>query len=195
MAAPVLRMAPGRAKVALVVLVVMLVAAQFAGVAVSHYYGYRLSGIADSYWQWNHYMANPPDVLFLGDSRVREDVDLSAVEGLLATQLGRPVRLGKIGFDSAQPRNLLAVMYRLTHLAVRPKLVIFGMSEYQYGSTYNFDPTYDFWNLELPPDRGFYQLVYQIDTGNQGRLVMGYVNPLNANQKVLEIRPRIELVR
>jgi len=186
MAAGDFGMTPGRAKLALILLVVMLVAVQYGGVSLGHYYGYRLSGIADSYWQWNHYMSDPPDVLFVGDSRVREDVDLNAVEGIVAGELGRSVRVGKIGFDSAQPRNLLALVYRVTHFAKRPRLVLFGMSEYQYSNAYNFDPTYDFWNMSLPPDLGFYQLAFEIDTGNQGRLLTGYIDPLGANQKVLE---------
>ena len=171
---------------ALVVLVVMLVAVELGGVAIAHSYGYRLSGAADSYWEWNHYMQNPPEVLFIGDSRVREDVNLSAVQALVNAQLGRQIRIGKIGFDSAQPRNLLALMYRVTHQAIRPKLIFYGMSEYQYGSAYNFDPSYDFWNMELPLDWGYFQLTYEIDAGRQDRLVKGYLNPLNATQKILE---------
>ncbi|GAC1510839.1 MAG: hypothetical protein NVS1B3_13700 [Candidatus Dormibacteraceae bacterium] len=179
-------MTANQAKVALILLVMMLFATQFGGVTLAHYYGFRLSGVADSYWQWNEYSRNPPEVLFIGDSRVREDVDVSAVHAIVSAQLGRDVRVGKIGFDSAQPRSLLAVMYRVTHQSPRPKWIFYGMSEYQYGSAYNFDPTYDFWNMSLPLDWGFLQLTYQIDTGNQERLVKGYLSPLEANQKVLE---------
>jgi hypothetical protein len=40
--------------------------------------------------------------------------------------------------------------------------------------------------MELPLDAGYYQLTYEIDTGNQQRLLTGYVIPLDANVKVLE---------
>jgi hypothetical protein len=174
------------ATVALVLLAVMLVGVELGSVAIAHSYGHRLSGDADSFWEWNNYMQSPPDVLFVGDSRVREDVNLSSVQDLLDKQPGPKIRIGKIGFDSAQPRNLVALMYRVTHQAVRPKLIFYGMSEYQYGSAYNFDPSYDFWNMELPLDWGYFQLTYEVDTGRQDRLVRGYLNPLAANQKILE---------
>lgn len=174
------------ATLSLGLLVVMLVAAQFGGVALAHNYGTRFSGHDDSFWQWNNYLNNPADVLFIGDSRVREDLNVSEVQAMVSAHEGREVRIGKIGFDSAQPRNLLALVYRVTHQAIRPKFIFYGMSEYQYASAYSFDPTYDFWNMELPFDWGFIRLTYQIDSGNQNRLLMGYINPLYANQKVLE---------
>ena len=179
------RISAARAKVALVVLLLLLLAAQYAGVTLAHYYGYRISGVASSYWQWTNYLANPSDVLFVGDSRAREDVNAVAVRDAISSDLGLHVSVGKLGFDSAEPRDLLGMIYRVTHLANRPKLILYGLSEYQF-SGYTTDPTYDFWSMMLPFDPGFIQLTDEIDVGNQQRLLTGFASPLNANLTVLE---------
>lgn len=179
------RISPGRATAALLVLLVLLIAGQFAGVSLAHSYAYRISGVASTYWQWSNYLANPADVLFVGDSRAREDVDTAAIQSAVWADLGKRLSVGKLGFDSAEPRDLLGMMYRVTNLARRPKVVLYAFSEYQF-SGYTSDPTYDFWSMVAPFDPGFIHLTFDIDVGNQQRLLTGFVSPLNANLTVLE---------
>jgi hypothetical protein len=171
-------------RLTLLSMLLCLVLSQLVTVGLAHSYLDRLEGGGDSYSQWSRYLARTPDVLFVGDSRMREDIDVQAVAQLLSDRLGRNVTVGHLGYDSAQPRAIAAILYRVAHRSPRPKLIVYGMSEYQYGTAVGWDPTFDFWNMEWPPDPGYYKLTLEIDN-NRNALAIGYVVPAVANANLI----------
>lgn len=172
------------ARLTLISMLLSVVLSQLAAVGLAHSYLRRLEGGGDSYTQWSAYLTHTPDVLFVGDSRMREDIDAPAVAQLLSDHLGRRVTVGRLGYDSAQPRALTAILYRVARHSPKPKLIVYGMSEYQYGTAVGWDPTFDFWNMEWPPDLGYYKLTFDIDF-NRKALAIGYILPAVANANLI----------
>ena len=57
----------------------------------------------DAYTQWQRYAAAPaPDVLFLGPSEARTDVDTARLSNLLTRATGHRVTVGKLGFSGSE---------------------------------------------------------------------------------------------
>src|SRR5713226_9251201 len=94
----------GRAWRSLVVLVVILATAQPLSIVVAIHYLETWGSHGNPHNQWRRYLANPPaDILYIGDSRVREDIDGAAIAQSLAGSAGGAVRVSSIGIDAAKP--------------------------------------------------------------------------------------------
>lgn len=135
--------------------------------------------------QWNRYAAVPaPDVLIVGDSRARIDVEGSVVSALLSTAAGRPLTVRSLGVNAEQPAFLDALIYRVLHRTSRPSMVILNLSEYQFNVHYTYDSTEDLWQISDPFDPGFMSRAFQ-DATDPGRLVRGWMLPVFADYPVI----------
>src|SRR5437667_11018791 len=96
------------ARRALWVLVVVLVVVQPLSMLLGTSYLQRWGSPGNAYNQWTAYRAGPvPEILFLGDSRVRLDVDTAALARALS------VSVASIGIDAAKPELLEALAERI----------------------------------------------------------------------------------
>ena len=114
--------------------------------------------------EWQKYVAGTaPDVLFLGDSRTRLDIQAPQFTAALSQLERRPIRVGRIGISSGRPEFFEAVAYRVMALPVRPKAVVIGLSEWQFNATYGVDFSSDYWQLSWPVDPGYLKFSYLLD--------------------------------
>jgi 3-dehydroquinate dehydratase len=112
--------------------------------------------------EWQKYLAAPvPDVLFIGDSRTRLDVQPPQLSAALTQLANRPITVGRIGISSGRPEFFEAVAYRVMSLPVHPKAVIIGIAEFQLNATYGIDFSSDYWQLSWPIDPGYISFSYQ----------------------------------
>lgn len=134
---------------------------------------------------WTAYQSGPaPDVLFLGDSRVRQDVDVTGIAGELSRRAGHRVTVKKMGLSDADPELLDALAYRVMARPQRPRTVVVAVSEFAFNAGYQPDRTADYWQLAYPPDPGFLQLALARDA-SRTRLLAGLAVPLVANAPIL----------
>lgn len=135
--------------------------------------------------QWSHYAALPaPDVLIVGDSRARIDVDSSVVSALLSSAVGRALTVSNLGVNAEQPAFLDALIYRVLHRTSRPSMLILNLSEYQFNVHYTYDSTEDLWQISDSFDLGFMSRAFQ-DATDPGRLVRGWMLPVFADYPVI----------
>ena len=136
-------------------------------------------GATDAYTQWTAYDAGPaPDVVFIGDSRVRSHVDPVALGAVLGT------RVAKIGVSGATPRYLDALAYRILDRDSRPRVLVVSLSEYQFNESLATDLTSDYWQISGPPDPRFVLRALG-DANDPGRLAAGWLVPALANNRVI----------
>jgi hypothetical protein len=140
---------------------------------------------ADTWTLWAHYDSSPaPDVLFVGDSRVRQAVDAGAISRELSGQAGHTITVSRVGLSNADPALLDTLLYRVMSRASRPKTIVIALSEFGFNASYQPDRTADYWQLSFPPDPGFMRVALAHDW-NRSRLVAGWAVPLIAHAPIL----------
>jgi hypothetical protein len=121
--------ARGRARVALLVLLAVAIAAQPLSVPITHAATEKLTNGMDAHTQWANYLAHPgPDVLVLGASNARLDIDARALGESLSAATGRHVTAAAIGMNAATPDFLSVLTYRVMKLPKRPKVIVFPVA-------------------------------------------------------------------
>jgi len=137
----------------------------------------------DAYTQWQRYAAAPaPDVLFLGPSEARTDVDTARLSNLLTRATGHRVTVGKLGFSAQAPGFLELAMYRVMARTSRPKVVVRTAETPMFNangtcrSCKTEQITSDIWQISDLTDPGFIRLALDNDP-NPGRLIAGWVAP------------------
>lgn len=145
----------------------------------------NLGGGADTFGQWDAYLSRPiaPDVLFVGDSRVRADIDAAGIAALLSRP-EQAVRVFKLGISSGQPAFLSALTYRVLERPTRPRILIYGLSEFQFNDGSTWDATADYWAISEPPTVSHVARSIARST-DPGRLLRGWVVPVLANDRLL----------
>ena len=140
---------------------------------------------ADTWSLWVRYASSAaPDVLFVGDSRVRQDVDVVGISLELSAQAGRTVTVSRLGLSNADPALLDTVLYRVMSRASRPRTVVISLAEFAFNASYQPDRTADYWQLSFPPDAGFLRVALAHDW-NRSRLAAGWAVPLVAHAPIL----------
>ncbi len=173
------------ARLALAVLLAIAIVAQPLSAVVAQPVLEQLNSGTDTWSIWSQYNSSPaPDVLFVGDSRVRQDVDVTAVSSDLASRRGRTVTVSKIGLSSADMALLDSVLYRVVARSSRPRTVVIALSEFAFNASYQPDRTADYWQLSFPPDLGFMGAALAHDP-NRSRLLSGWALPLVAHAPIL----------
>jgi hypothetical protein len=169
-----------RARMALAILALGLVLAQFISAPI----GQRLNSVVksgtDPYSLWQNYAANPvPDVLVIGASTARTDVDEPALATELSSVAGHPVTVEKMGFAGQTPRFLDALMYRIMKRQQHPKLIVVAVAgpELNEGCKDCLAAvTGGLWDISDLTDPGFMQLALNI-APDPARLVAGWALP------------------
>lgn len=160
-----------RARSALLALVVAVVVAQPIGLQVANQSLQEVYGGVDVHSQWTQYIGHPaPDVLFIGPSNARMDVDAPLLERILSAWAGRHISVGKLGINAEQTRFLEALTYRVMNLPSRPRIVVFIVAAGMFNPTF-FCPgcvssdllTLDLWQISYPLDAGFMRLASDLD--------------------------------
>jgi hypothetical protein len=173
------------ARLALAVLLAIAIVAQPLSAVVAQPVLEQLNSGTDTWTIWTQYNSSPaPDVLFVGDSRVRQDVDVTAISSDLASQRGRSVTVSKVGLSSADMALLDSVLYRVVARSSRPRTVVIALSEFAFNASYQPDRTADYWQLSFPPDLGFMRAALAHDP-NRSRLLSGWALPLVAHAPIL----------
>jgi hypothetical protein len=175
--------AQAEARGTLLVLLAIVIVLQPVAIALGRQALAAVGAGADTYGLWSNYQALPaaPDVLFIGDSRVRADIDTARVAELLSKPENA---VFKLGISNGQPSFLSALIERVLERTTRPRTIIYGLSEFQFNDRWIWDATADYWAVSEPVSPGHVQrsLVRATDPG---RLVRGWVVPALANDRVL----------
>ncbi|HEY1421097.1 MAG TPA: hypothetical protein VGG90_10355 [Candidatus Dormibacteraeota bacterium] len=172
-----------RAVRALIILAALAVLIQPVSIPAGHYLYSRLESGTDIYSQWRAYASAPaPDILFLGPSESRTDVDVGGLSSDLSSLAGRRVSVKAMGIGAAQPALLDIVMYRVMAQTTRPKVVVLTLEAPMFNANAvcrecGRDPlTSDIWQLSSTIDPGYYSLAFQNDP-NRAELATGLALP------------------
>jgi hypothetical protein len=133
------------------VLVSLFVIVQPVASLLSQHYLQQPTSGSTTYREWSEYLkADPPDILFLGDSRADIDYVSPALANDLAVAKSRPVRFGRLGIPAANWTLLEGLAGRIVERSRRPKLVVISLSEFQFNKNYVYDPTDDLVQISQP---------------------------------------------
>lgn len=173
------------ARWALVVLAAVAVALQPISTVLAKATLANLDDGTDTWSIWSNYAASEaPDVLFVGDSRVRQDVDPDAIARAMSIGSRHTVSVAKIGLSNADAMLIDAAMYRVVSRPDKPRTIVIAVSEFAFNANYQPDRTDDYWQLSGPPDLGFMQVALDHDW-NRSRLLEGWAVPLVAQWPIL----------
>ncbi len=149
--------------------------------------GHRLDAIAhtntDVYSLWEKYMSHPvPDVLVIGASPARTDVDEPGLSAALTKSMGRPIVVESMGFPGENPLFLDAVTYRIMKRTPHPKLIVLttvgpDLNQYCFLCTVAVNP--GLWDISDLTDPGFVQLALHVSP-NPAWLAIGWTLPVFA---------------
>jgi hypothetical protein len=172
-----------RALRALLLLAVIAVLVQPLSVPAGRYLTSKVYSGTDAYSEWAAYAASPPpDVLFLGPSEARTDVDTAQMSRLLSAQAGHPVTVGKLGFSAQGPAFLELVMYRIMHQPRHPKVIVRTVETPMFNANgtcqacLTDQSTFDVWEISDLTDPAFVRLALA-NASNPARLVAGWALP------------------
>jgi hypothetical protein len=174
-----------RARTSLLVLLVTFLLVQPLTIALGSLVAQRLEAGKDTQTQWRQFVGEtrPPDVLFIGDSRVRADVDATTISRLLSAHAGHSMRSARLGISGASPAFIDTLLYQVTRAQAKPRRIVLAVSEYEFNANYNPDPSYDLWQISSF-DPGFISLAIRRDP-NPGRLIRGWLVPAFANAQLI----------
>lgn len=173
-----------RARSALLVLFLIAIVAQPIAVQIANHSLRDVYAGADAHTQWNDYLTHPtPEVLFIGASNARMDVDVPSLTRILSARAGRPVSVGKLGVNAEQPTFLEALTYRVMKLQSRPRLIVFIVAAAMFNPTFYCRAcvagdllTLDLWQISFPYDAAFMKLAATLDP-NWPWLLTGWMLP------------------
>lgn len=139
----------------------------------------KIQGGYDPYSQWQAYLARPaaPEVLFVGDSETRTDIDLDAVAAQLSASAGRRVTVGKLGIPGEVPSFQAGLVYRVMHRPSRPRIIVFGVSPHIFNDGYQHpSSSFDLWQISAPWDPGYLREAYEL-APDRGRFTRDLLVP------------------
>ncbi len=176
--------------VAVALLLVTVLVQPLAVLAADHYYS-RWGSLGSVHNQWRAYRATPvPDVVIIGDSRVRFDIDTDIVGAALAAGLGHPATVRAIGIDAVSPNVLAAIVARLIGGPDRPQVLVLALAEHEYNRSWEDstvgpgDDTRYLWQLTEDLEPAGARAALQ-RSGAPGRLVAGWLVPLLRSYSVI----------
>jgi hypothetical protein len=168
------------ALVSLGIICAALLLAQPASIPVSNVIRTWIYAGSDTQSQWTAYLARPkaPDVLFVGDSATRMDVDVAAVASELSTKSGRPVDVAKIGANGERAAWMSALVMRVMSRPSKPLLIVFELTDVTFNATTDgwWDPSVDLFQISLPADLAYMRYAYSVDN-NPGHLARDWAVP------------------
>ena len=110
---------------ALVVLAVGMILIQLVSAPIGHHLNAVARSGTDGYSVWNQYASSPvPEVLVIGASPARSDIDEPQLAAALSSAAGRPITVEKLGFAGQTPLFLDALVYRIMKRTPHPKVMV-----------------------------------------------------------------------
>jgi hypothetical protein len=110
---------------ALLVLAVGMILIQLVSAPVGHQLNAVARSGTDGYSVWQQYASSPvPDVLVIGASPARSDIDEPQLAAALSTSAGHPITVEKLGFAGQTPLFLDALVYRIMKRTPHPKVMV-----------------------------------------------------------------------
>jgi len=166
-----------------VVLLAIAIVLQPIAIALGRQTLAALGAGADTYGLWNSYVSRgeAPEILFVGDSRVRADIDTDRIAELLSTPRDA---VFKLGISNGQPAFLGALVDRVLERPTKPRILVYGLSEFQFNDRLTLDATADYWAISEPISAGHIKRAIARST-DPGRLLRGWAIPALANDRVL----------
>ena len=172
-----------RARRALAVLAAGLLALQLVGGPLGRYLNHQVEQGNEVAAQWEAYASRPaPDVLFLGPSEARTDVDRQRLAAALTAASGRLVTVGSIGAEGEGPAFIDILVHRVMHRSSRPRLIVQTVETPMFNASlacqacWHDHLTSDTWQVSDLSDPGFVGLALRNDP-NRVPLVSGWVLP------------------
>jgi hypothetical protein len=165
---------------ALAITAVAMIVVQFISAPIGHHLNSIARSGTDAYSEWQRYASGPvPDVLIIGASPARTDVDEPALSTELSSAAGRRVTVEKLGFAGQTPQFLEALMYRIMKRDLHPRLIVvaFAGPELSEGCTdCSASLTNGLIEISDLTDPGFISLAADLDP-NPARLFAGWLLP------------------
>jgi hypothetical protein len=177
---PTTPIADRNARRALAVLAIGVALLQLVSAPIGHQLNSVARSGTDVYSVWQHYASSPvPDVLVIGASPARTDVDEVVLAAQLSSAVGRPITVGKMGFAGQTPRFLDALMYRVMKRPEHPKLIALvtvGPELNEGCAICIYSTNGGLWDITDFTDPELLRLSLQLSP-NPGWLVAGWVVP------------------
>jgi hypothetical protein len=168
------------ARRALAILALGIILVQLISAPIGHWLDALARSDTDPYTIWQHYASNPvPDVLVIGASSARTDVDEPALSAQLSTASGHRITVEKMGFAGQTPQFLDAVMYRIMKRPQHPKLIVFVVvgPEWNLGCVGCIQSVYrGIWDISDLTDPGFVRKALDVSP-NPAWLATGWALP------------------
>jgi hypothetical protein len=179
-----------QAKAVLVTLLVLAVLVQIPSIFVARIAAHAIWAGADAGTLWEEYRAKPaPEVLFLGASSTRADIDVEALSASLSRRTGRAITVGKFGLNGEGPDFYVAALYRIMRLPTRPHVVVLQVDSLLFTAKDVLDPTRDLWLMSDPIDAGYMQTALRIDPTSP-QLVLDWTVPFFATYPLISLGAR-----
>ena len=174
-----------RARQALLLLAGILVLVQPVGPYLRSAALDRLTAGAGIGAQWEAYQSAPaPDVLFIGPSTARLDVDTGEVGRLLGTRGGHAVRVGKLGSNAESPAFMEALLYRVLERPTRPLQIVFVVAAPMFNPIFRCQGcprsllALDLVQISQPYEPAFLARALSLDPEDRPLLVANWLLPL-----------------
>jgi hypothetical protein len=146
---------------------VALALAQFITLPVYYQFNTEAYEGTDAGSQWRAYLARgtAPDVLFVGDSQTRMDVDTQQISDLLSQTMARHVGVAKIGVGGERPAFLNALVYRVMSRHTHPGVIVLPLNPITSNSATDerWDPSVHLFQISYPIDPVYMQLALRVD--------------------------------
>ena len=169
-----------RARAALILLTLATAAIQPALIPAAHVSARMIWDRADVHTLWQQYRSTPaPEVLFLGASSTRMDVDTDEIARLLSAPAGRHVTIGKFGVNGEGPDFYVAALQRILSLPTRPHLVIIQTDQLVFNSSELVNTNQDLWLMSDPFDAGYMRTALRVSP-EPARLALSWAVPFFA---------------
>lgn len=174
-----------QARRALAILVLGAILLQPVAALVGPWLNHQIGQGDEVSTQWAAYVSKPaPDVLFVGASEARADVDTGRLAAALTEATGRRITVGKIGALGMGPGFIDLLVYQILHRASRPRMIVQTVEPPMFNGSPTLDcnscwtdsETSDIWQISDLTDPGFIELALRNDP-NRIPLVSGWVLP------------------
>lgn len=189
-----------RARQSLRALVAIVILSQPVGPSLDAWAVTRLQDGADIGAQWAHYRSEPiPDVLFIGPSNARTDVDTVEISRLLSQRRGRVIRVGKLGATAESPAFMDALLYRVLELPKRPSMIVISVAAPLFNRGFRCPRclkrllAVDLFQISQPYDATFMARAWSLAGEERDLLALAWFLPTIAGVPVVTAAARCDL--
>jgi hypothetical protein len=178
------------ARAVLVSLVALAVLVQIPSIFLARYAAHELWAGQDTASIWQEYRSRPaPEILLLGASSTRSDVDVNSLSESTSRLVGRRVTIGKFGLNGEGPDFYVAALERILSRPSRPRLIFLQVDSLLFTAKDVLDPTRDLWLLSDPMDGEYMKTALRV-APSPGHLVLDWGVPFFATYPLISVWAR-----